>query len=131
MKIEVEWNKIVTQAISTLIIAVFIGAASIVWMGATSVDTKVQNTRDDMQHLITTLSDKMAGYESQLTTISNQLEIISNNQSNLIVISRKSLVDGVKNSKAIAYGTNEPMTDYFRAIQQKANSQDIMHQLKR
>ena len=79
-----EWNKIVTNAVSALVVATFLGAATIVWKGATSVDTKVQNTRDDMQHLITSLSDKLAGYETQLTTISNQLNDVIRNQTNIV-----------------------------------------------
>lgn len=38
----IEWNKIVTNAVSALMISVFLGATTIVWKGATSVDDKVQ-----------------------------------------------------------------------------------------
>ena len=72
----IDWNKIVTQAITALVVGTFMGAAAIVWKGATTVDTKVQATRDDMSHLINALSDKLAGYETQLTTISNQLAAV-------------------------------------------------------
>jgi len=84
MNLKVEWNKIVTNAISTLVVAVFVGAMAIVWNSAMTVDTKVQSTREDMTHLIDTLSDKLAAYEVQLTFFSNQLTAVIQNQTNLI-----------------------------------------------
>jgi len=80
----IEWNKIVTNAISALVVAVFLGASTIVWKGATSVDDKVQGTRRDMTHLIDSLSGKLAGYEVQLESLSNQLSIVIYNQSNIV-----------------------------------------------
>jgi hypothetical protein len=85
----IEWNKIVGNAISALVVAVFVGAAAIVWRGATTVDDKVQNTREDMTHLITALSDKLAGYETQLSSLSNQLEVVIRNQSNLVTVANQ------------------------------------------
>ena len=71
---KIDFEKVVTQAVTTLVVGVFMGAAVIVWRGATSVDTKVQQTRSDMQHLINTLSDQLSAYQSQLTSFSNQLQ---------------------------------------------------------
>lgn len=70
---KIEWDKIITNAISALVVAVFLGAATIVWKGATSVDNKVQSTREDMQHLITAISDQLAEHRVQLNNLSNQL----------------------------------------------------------
>lgn len=127
---KIDFNKIVTQAITALVVAVFLGAATIVWKGATSVDDKVQNTRDDLQHLITSLSDKLAGYEIQLTSFSNQLRIVANNQSNILTVFRP-LGSDLRNSPSpkITPTTNTP--NNFEELQQKVFRQDIMKQLKR
>lgn len=124
---KIDFNKIVTQAITALVIAVFLGAATIVWKGATSVDDKVQNTREDMQHLIASLSDKMAGYEIQLTSLSNQLMTVSNNQSNILVVFQRDLKNS--SSSKISPTTNTP--NNFEELQHRAYRQDIMNQLKR
>jgi len=128
---KIDFGKIVTQAITALVIAVFLGAATIVWKGATSVDDKVQNTREDMQHLITSLSDKMAGYEIQLTSISNELRIVTNNQSNILAVFQKPLGGDLRNSPSpkVIPTTNTP--NDINVLQQKVFSQDIMKQLKR
>jgi uncharacterized protein YlxW (UPF0749 family) len=69
----IDYGKIVTNAISALVCAVFLGAMAIVWRGATTVDEKVQRNRQDLEHLVDQLSDKLASYQVQLTSISNQL----------------------------------------------------------
>jgi len=38
----INWNAIVTNALSALVATVFVGAAVIVWNAATSIDTKVE-----------------------------------------------------------------------------------------
>jgi len=117
---KIDWEKVVTQAITTLVVAVFMGAAVIVWRGATSVDTKVQQTRDDMQHLISALSDKLAGYEVQLVTISNQLATVLKNQTNF-GLARVAASDG---------RTAPPSVALERDVQQKAASRDIFKMLQ-
>lgn len=77
---KIEYEKVVTNAVSALVVATFMGAAAIVWRGATTVDSKVQQTRADMEHLINSLSDQLSGYQYQLTTISNQLNDVLKNQ---------------------------------------------------
>jgi len=78
MNIKVEWNKIVANTLSVLVAAIIIGAATIVWQGATSVDSKVQETKEDVTFLIDTLSKKLARYEVQIDAQSNQLaEVIT------------------------------------------------------
>lgn len=131
----IEWNKIVSNAISALVVAVFLGAATIVWKGATSVDDKVQNTREDMTHLITSLSDKLGGYEVQLTSLSNQLEVIIRQQANRNVeLLPRGSSRPPDTTLVIPQKTPTPPSDVDgveQSIRQKAYSQDIMRQLKR
>lgn len=128
---KIDFNKIVTQAVTALVVAVFLGAATIVWRGATSVDDKVQNTREDLQHLITSLSDKLAGYEIQLTSFSNQLRTVANNQSNILTAFQRPVGGDLRSSPSprITPTTNTP--NNLEELQQKVYSQDIMKQLKR
>lgn len=126
----IEWNKIVGNAVSAVVVAIILGAATIVWKGATSVDDKVQATREDMTHLITALSDKLGGYEVQITSLSNQL-------AGLEVIIRQQARSGVTvnppTTLVIPQKTITPqdVDGANQLIRQKAYSQDIMRQLKR
>ena len=107
MNLKVEWNKIVVNALSVLVATVIVGAGAIVWDRAASVDEKIQDNRKDIDHLISSLSDKLALYEVQLVSISNQLSILTRNKS-----------------------TNELSSDAAE-IHQKARSKDIQQQFKR
>lgn len=74
---KIEFDKVMTNAVSALVVTVILGAAAIMWRGATTVDSKVQQTRADLEHLINVLSDQLASYQSQLTTFSNQLNTLA------------------------------------------------------
>jgi hypothetical protein len=128
---------------------------AIVWNSAMTVDTKVQNTREDMTHLIDTLSDKLAAYEVQLAFFSNQLSVVVQNQTNLITSTIK---NAHRNREILPLTTfslpvfdNTPIplkpeteinTNSFKLqpkpeteanvdVQQKARSVDIKQQFKR
>lgn len=108
---KIEFDKVVTNALSALVVTTFLGAAAIVWKGATTVDSKVQQTRSDMEHLINALSDQLASYQSQLTTFSNQLSMALKSQNNPVAA--------------------KPPTEReaFQAQQQKAYRSDIYQNL--
>lgn len=122
---KINFGQIVTQSITALVVAVFIGACAIVWNGATTVDTKVQQTKEDMQFLINSLSEKLASYEVQLSTQSNQLVTIINNQKTII----KNNTSSSDNIPKVSIPNNTEYKDQL--MQQKAYSSDIMRQLKR
>ena len=44
----IDFGKIVTNALSTLVAAVFVGAAAIVWQAATSVDDRINEANRDI-----------------------------------------------------------------------------------
>ena len=131
MNLKVEWNKIVTNAISTLVVAVFVGAGAIVWEGATSVDAKVQSNKENMTFLIEALSDKLAAYEVQMASLSNQLEIVIRNQSDPVAMFGNSIFEGPlpDPTKIITIkDLSENVSDSFK---QKVYSQDIREQLEK
>jgi predicted PurR-regulated permease PerM len=128
MNIKAEWNKIVVNALSVLVATIIVGAGAIVWDRAASVDTKVQATETSLKKLVETLSEKLASYEVQMTTMSNQLSVLINNQSKLIT--------HVQDNRPIA-GTpfinpksTIPDPDRIQ-LQQKAASADMIQQFKR
>jgi len=56
-KSAVQWGQIVTNAVSTLVAAVFLGAAWIVWNAATTMDQKIESANKE---LITSQDDLQA-----------------------------------------------------------------------
>jgi len=88
MNLNLEWNKIVINAMSVFVAAIILGAAGIVWERAMSVDEKVRNSAASINHLVDSLSDKLASYEVQLAAQSNQLAAVIKNQTDLIAATR-------------------------------------------
>jgi len=86
---KIDFEKIINQTITTLVVSIVIGAAVITWRGATSVDDKVKKTKDDLEYLITSLSEKLANYETMMISVSNQLTMMIRNQSDLAAATRK------------------------------------------
>ena len=37
----IDWSKIVTNAVSAIVVAVLIGAGTIIWVGVTTIDDKI------------------------------------------------------------------------------------------
>ena len=67
---KIDWNKIVTGAIGTLISAIVLGACIIVWRGATTVQEKVKESENKQQIIIKTISESvedLAGKVDRLT----------------------------------------------------------------
>lgn len=130
MNIKVEWNKIVVNTLSILVGAIIIGAATIVWNGATSVDEKVKETKKDVTFLIDTLSEKLARYEVQIESQSNQLMEVSN------ALKALNQTLALPEARPPAQPTTtirtppEPKPD-FRQMEQISRGVDIQKQLKR
>ena len=129
MNLKVEWNKIVTNAISTLVVAVFVGAGAIVWEGATSVDAKVQSNKENMTFLIEALSDKLAVYEIQMFSLSNQLEIVIRNQSDPVAMFGNKIFEGPLPDPSQIISITNLNNNVDADFKQRAFSQDIRQQL--
>lgn len=88
------WGQIVTNAVSTLVAAVFIGAAVIVWNAATTMDTKIQSasgrlkssqielkgTQDILLREVSDLQAKITVLENRLSDLTQKLATASNNK---------------------------------------------------
>ena len=53
----VDWGKIVTNAISTLVAALVVGAAAIVWNGVSTVGSRIQAAEDRVAASVDVLSE--------------------------------------------------------------------------
>ena len=53
----IDWGKIITNAVSTLITAIIIGACAIVWQGATTVDKKVNDATQNTNQTVNYVKD--------------------------------------------------------------------------
>lgn len=83
----INWNSVVTNAVSTLVAAVFVGAAIIVWDAATTIDTKIEAatnnigktqgkldmTQQDLQASQKTMADEIASLHVEIKKLSSQL----------------------------------------------------------
>jgi hypothetical protein len=69
---KIKWEKIVNNAISTLIATVFVGAAIIVWNGATSVDKKVTAAKITLEQTIDYTKKAVELVQSELVKIKEQ-----------------------------------------------------------
>lgn len=76
MKLEINWNEVVTKAVTAVVVGAFAGACIIVWRGATSVDDKVKTTENKLEFVIKKLSDKLAIYELRMNEMTNQLAML-------------------------------------------------------
>jgi septal ring factor EnvC (AmiA/AmiB activator) len=69
----IDFGKIVTNALSTLVAAVFVGAAAIVWHAATSVDERINEANKD---IIKQQSALKATQETIVPELTNMKSII-------------------------------------------------------
>ena len=129
MNLQIEWQKIVINAMSVFVAAIILGAAGIVWERAMSVDDKVQKSEASMSHLVDTLSDKLASYEIQLANQSNQLAAVIKNQTELIHAS-KPIVGSSMGNLLSAPVPVKAIPEKDAAVQTKAQSLDIRQQLQ-
>jgi len=76
----INWNAIVTNALSALVATVFVGAAVIVWNAATSIDTKVETatasiieTQVDLAAAQKTASGEISKLKAEINKLQEQI----------------------------------------------------------
>jgi len=50
--LNINWNQVLTTVISTFLAAIIVGAAAVVWKGATTVDTTVKTATQELERTI-------------------------------------------------------------------------------
>lgn len=126
LNVKIDFEKIVNQALTTLVVGAFVGACVIVWRGATTVDTKVSATETRLETVINQLSDKLATYELQIQSITNQLATFTKVLADAPLANRLVATNAVKE---ILQGTLTQRIPF--SVEQKARSRDIYEQLKK
>jgi len=63
---KIDFGKVITNALSVLVSAVFIGAAAIVWTGATTVNDKVNESKVELKSAIEVLTGRIAILEEDM-----------------------------------------------------------------
>ena len=105
----IHWNSVITNAVSTLVAAVFIGAAVIVWNAATTIDSRIeiatdnikknqgtlQNTQGDLQASQKTLTDEIASLHAEIIKLRSQLD------SHDEVLRNKSIASSISRDKPL------------------------------
>ncbi len=69
----INWNSIVTNAISTLVAAVFVGAAIIVWTAATTIDEKISTATEDIKTAQGTLLNTQQNLQASQKTMTEEI----------------------------------------------------------
>lgn len=134
MKIDIDWGKIITSAISMVVGAIVFGAATIVWKGATTVTDKVNQSKAELNHAIEGVADQLASVQTELTLLKTNFNIFKTDMTNYIDAKfvygpplPQELMDQFQLPKTIQEVTeNDP--SYM--IQQKAIRSDILEQLQ-
>lgn len=93
----IDFGKIVTNALSALVAAVFVGAAAIVWNAATSVDKRIASANAELKATQEVFGDRLA--EIVAKTESNGQELKSINK----ILSE---LEATKNK--VSYNPNKP-----------------------
>ena len=76
----IDWDKVVTQAVTTVVVGVFASACVIVWRGATTVQDRISDSEARIVHLINGVSEELSRYRAEAQTNMAQLRIDMSNQ---------------------------------------------------
>ena len=69
----IDWNSIVTNAVSTLVAAVFVGAAVIVWNSATTINEQIEDATKNVRSNQKELGKSQQKQEAALKTMANEM----------------------------------------------------------
>lgn len=73
---EIDYGKIVTNALSALVATVFVGAAVIVWNAATSIDTRIENANLDIKKQQGSIQEQQVSINEQQSSIQAAQKIL-------------------------------------------------------
>ncbi|MHC4160463.1 MAG: hypothetical protein ACYSSO_15465 [Planctomycetota bacterium] len=96
---DIDYGKIVTNALSALVATVFVGAAVIVWNASTSLDQRIEEANVDIKGQQDCLQEQQASIKEQQGSIQDQQGTIQATQETLIpeVAAIRTKVDDIEN----------------------------------
>ena len=123
----IDYGKIVTNALSALVAAVFVGAAAIVWKAATSIDDRIKVAKEDILKQQAALKATLEIFAPELATIKNQI-----NEMDLEIKSIGKLpTDAKAVPDGVTYNAGEPIIlKEFEANRQPDWQQKELERLK-
>ena len=71
---KLEWNKIVSNAVTVLVASVFVGAAVQLWNGVQTIDQRIDSNLTDIKATQSILAPKVDEIEKRLTEILTHLD---------------------------------------------------------
>ena len=66
---KLEWNKIISNAVTVLVATVFLGAAAQLWNGVQTIDSRIDSNLGDIKATQAILSPKLDRVEERLTDL--------------------------------------------------------------
>jgi len=95
--VNIDYGKIVTNALSALVATVFVGAAVIVWNAATTVDERIEDANASMRATQESLIPEVAEVKAKVYEIENQLKSLN-----------KILAETEPTSGKVTYNSDKP-----------------------
>ena len=71
---KLDWNKIVSNAVTVLVASVFMGAAIQLWNGVQTIDSRIDSNLTDIKATQSILAPKVDAIEQRLTEILTHLD---------------------------------------------------------
>lgn len=72
----IDWNKIVTNAVSALVTIVFVGAATLVWTKANGIESAIAEATEKLDKTIMVLQDEIIQDRKNLQGLQDQIDIL-------------------------------------------------------
>jgi hypothetical protein len=121
-----KWDDIVSDLVKGILAVIVVGAATIVWQGATSVETKVNESKAELKHMIEGSANEIATLKADIDLLKTNLQIL------------RSDIPGMIDQKTI-YGPQMPQSDALPIVatnnviyqmQQKVYQSDLVDKLQ-
>lgn len=124
----IDYGKIVTNALSTLVAAVFVGAAAIVWNAANSVDDRIQNANEGILNQQAAIQATQDTIVPELTRLRSKLDDIEAQLKSL----NKILAESGNFQGKVSYTPDQPFVlDEFRKTEdQKSLEEEELSRLR-
>jgi len=66
MEMKIDWSQIVTNALTTLVGAMFVGAFAIIWNGVMTFDDRIKETETELKATIEVMSEQLESLNIEL-----------------------------------------------------------------
>jgi hypothetical protein len=73
-KLQIHWSKVITNSVTILVSAVFVGAAAQLWNGVQTIDSRIDENLSSIRATQQVLAPKVDSIESALAEILNRLD---------------------------------------------------------